>query len=400
LSLTDRRRSATRAGCLALALALLLLLAPVRASAVAPYTGVDTWYGFGANINEQTVVQLTDAIVDRGLRAAGYRYVWLDAGWWYGARDPSGRIVLDPQQWPHGMVWLTRYIHSRGLRAGMYTDLGVAACHNGGSLGHFQQDIDTFAAWGFDAVKGDFCGAYALNLNPRTEFAAFARDIRNDRPHRRMILNVANADTWSKNHAYTAMDDWAWAPRIAASWRTWDDLSFPGGLTWAHVLRNIDADAQHPEAAGHGHWNDPDYLAPALLPPTQAQAQFTMWAILAAPLMVSANIGELPPSMIAMITNRSAIAISQDRLGRQGTPVARRGDVQVWSKPLAGGDRAVALLNRGTNPASITFTGHTIGLGGHRFLVHDIWAGRRHRVSRLHFSVRPTSALLLRISPA
>lgn len=381
-----------------LAVVLAALAVPLAARASAPYMGVDTWYAFGPNINESTIVALTNATVSRGLKAAGYRYIWLDAGWWYGARDANGNIVLDPAQWPHGMAWLTSYIHSRGLLAGIYTDIGVAACHNGGSLGHFQQDVDTFAAWGFDAVKGDFCGAYALHLDPRREFTSFARAIAEDHPRRRMILYVGNGDTWSK-YPDTAYDDWSWAPKIAASWRTDTDLSWPGSLTWAHMLRNIDADAAHPEAAGDGHWNDPDYLAPTYLPPAEAQAQFTMWAILAAPMMVSADIASLPPSTIAMVTNRQALAISQDRLGRQGTLVAHHGQLQVWVKPLAGGSKAVAVLNRGPRPASIAITGSMIGLRG-RLVVQHVWGGWTSRVATIDVAADGDSAWLLRVSRA
>lgn len=369
--------------------------------AYAPYMGVNTWYGYGAGIDQQTIVALVSATIHRGLRSAGYRYIWLDAGWWYGQRDGKGNVVLSQTQWPAGMAWLTHYIHSRGLLAGIYTDMGQAACRNGGSLGHYQQDINTFAAWGFDAVKGDFCGAYPLHLDPRTYYTRFARDIHHDRPRRRMILYVGNGDTWSKKHALTAMDDWAWAPQEAASWRTWDDLSWPRGITWQTLLRNIHFDAQHPRAAGNGHWNDPDYLAPSKLPADQAQAQFTMWIILAAPLMISADVGELPRSTVRMFTNREAVAISQDRLGRQGTPVLRRGNLQVWVKPLADGSRAVAVLNRGTTRGSISFRGSTIHLAGRSFQVRNIWARRSFRATgSMRFRLPATSALLLRISRA
>lgn len=377
------------------AAAVVALGVPSAALASAPYMGVNTWYGFGASINEHTIVQLTDSIVARGLRAAGYRYVWLDAGWWFGARDPSGQIIVNPTQWPHGMAWLTHYIHSKGLRAGIYTDIGEAACRNGGSLGHFQQDVDTFASWGFDAVKGDFCGAYKLHLDPRTEYTAFARAIADDRPHRPMILYVGNGDTWSKDFRYTAMDDWSWAPHVAASWRTWDDLSWPHGITWGTLLRNIDADSAHPQAAGHGHWNDPDYLAPTKLPPQEARAQFTMWIILAAPLMVSADITTLSPSTISMLTNRQALAISQDRLGRQGTSVVRRKELQVWTKPLANGSKGVAVLNRGETPKAIELTGSMIGLGSGPLRVLNVWSDRTWRRRSIHLKLPGHSAVLL-----
>jgi alpha-galactosidase len=381
-----------------LALFVTLLPVPHTSSAAAPYMGVDTWYAFHADIDEQQVVALTDAVADSGLEAAGYRYVWLDAGWWLGARDAGGTIVVDPAQWPHGMTWLTAYIHSKGLRAGIYTDVGHAACSNGGSLGHFQRDVDTFAAWGFDAVKADFCGADALHLSPQKVFTSFARAIADDVPHRSMILNVCNANIWSSSYPRTAYASWSYAPSIAASWRTGTDLSWPKALTWAHVLRNIDADARHPGAAGDGHWNDPDYLTPTYLPPAEARAQFTMWAILAAPLMVSADISQLPPATIAMLTSRGAIAISQDSLGVQGRPVARHGSIQVWVRPLQDGSKAVAVLNRGSRPASVTVSGAAIGLRARRLVVRHIWTDRQATVRRIRSTVPGRSAELLRVS--
>jgi alpha-galactosidase len=216
-----------------------------------------------------------------------------------------------------------------------------------------------------------------------------------------MILYVGNGDVWSRDHAYTAMDDWSWAPEIgAASWRTSTDLSAPNGITWGTLLRNIDADAAHPGAAGHGHWNDPDYLAPTYLPPGEARAQFTMWIILAAPLMVSADISTLPQSTIAMLTNRQAIAISQDPLGRQGVAIARRAQVQLWLKPLADGSKALAVLNRGPRRGSITITGPMLGLARGELRVLHVWGNWTSRTKTIHASVAGRSALLLRVWPA
>jgi alpha-galactosidase len=372
---------------------------PIQEPTDTPYMGVDTWYDFYQSIDQQKVVDMVNTTIHRGLRAAGYRYIWLDAGWWYGQRNAKGRIVLNRRQWPRGMAWLTHYIHSHGLLAGIYTDMGEKACNNGGSVGHYQQDVNQFAAWGFDAIKGDSCGAAPLNMIPQVYFTRFARAIQHDTPHRRMILNVCNGDPRNNVHAMSAMDDWAWAPRVATSWRTYDDLGWPHGITWAHLLRNISYDARHPGAAGHGHWNDPDYLVPGNLPAEQAQAQFTMWLILAAPLMISADIGTLPASTVHMLTNRQALAISQDRLGRQGRDVYKEGNLQLWVRPLADGSRAVAVLNQATTPGSISFTGRRIGLKGRRFTVREIWQRRTFRAGAMRFKVPGTSALLLRITP-
>ena len=131
--------------------------------------GVDTWYAFGTQIDETVVKALADAMVSRGLVAAGYTYVWIDAGWWSGTRDSAGKIIPSPVLWPHGLSWLTTYLHHRGMRAGIYTDAGINGCAGTGqgSWGHYQDDINTFALWGFDAVKVDFCGGNQMGIDPR-----------------------------------------------------------------------------------------------------------------------------------------------------------------------------------------------------------------------------------------
>ena len=360
--------------------------------------GIDTWYAFGSAIDERTVLDLARAAIDRGLQAAGYRYVWLDAGWWNGARDAAGSIVVDNARWPHGMGWLAAWLHAHGYRAGIYTETGLAACRNGGSLGHVQQDINAFAAWGFDAVKIDYCGDYKLLRDPRHVYGQFAEAIRNDRPRRPMLLNIANADTWSR-YRYTAFDSWEYAPAIATSWRTDSDLSWPGGVTWGHLLRNIDADARHPEAAGPGHFNDPDYLVPQYLSATEARTQLTMWAMLAAPLMLSVPVQTLPEAPLAMFTNGGVIAIDQDPLVAQARPVKRIGNLQAWRRPLVGGAVALAVLNRGMGKHTLVVRDSTIGLTG-PLMVQDVWRNRSYRTNRLRVTIGAQAAALLRIRTA
>jgi alpha-galactosidase len=363
--------------------------------------GVDTWYGFWANINEATIVRIVDSAASDGLRRAGYRYVWINAGWWEGPRNADGSIAVDPAQWPHGMAWLASYIHAHGFRAGIYEETGDAACYNGGALGHVQQDVDTFARWGFDALKADYCGdEQTLRRSPGAVFGQFAWAIRDDQPHRPMILNACDPDIWDP-YPLTAYADWTWGPKVATAWRTGTDLTWPGWISWAHVLRNIDADAAHPRVAGHGHWNDPDYLAPSLLPQAQAQAQFSMWAILAAPMMVSADVSTLSTSTLAMLTNPRVLAISQDPLGVQGRPVAREGQLEVWVKPLADHSVAVAILNRDVGTARARVTARMIGIDTRRRLdVLHVWSGQTTRVRRIRLDVPGEAAALLRVRVA
>ena len=378
--------------------------------AAVPYMGWNTYYGVGGIFDEGTILSVARALIDRGLARAGYRIVWLDFGWASGKRDRSGELVVDRHQWPHGLPWLTAWLHRHGLLAGIYTDAGRSGCHDQGvgSLGHYQQDADSFAAWGFDAVKVDFCGAGQQGLDPKPAYARFAKALANNSSHRKLLLNVCNfwvpgqINGTQPTFANSAYASYQWAPRIAQSWRTDTDIGFNRNIQWVNVLRNLDHDASEPTAAGPGHWNDPDYLGPELgMTNSEAQAQLTMWAIVAAPLMLGSDPRALSDSTITMLENRQVIAVDQDPLGIQGTVVQQHGDGQVWSKPLAGGEAAVALLNRGSEPLQITTDASTVGLrSAASYSVHDLWAGASETTAGvIAATVPPDSAVLYRVTP-
>lgn len=398
--------------------ALALLLAPPASAggfeglASTPYMGIDTWYAFGTAIDEQTIVELANAMVSTGLRAAGYRYLWIDGGWWTGTRDAQGNIVVDPTQWPHGMQWLVAYIHSQGLLAGIYTDAGSIACgkvlHPAGSYGHYQQDVDTFASWGFDAVKVDFCGGDSLHLDPAAAYRAFGEAILNDQPRRPMLFVVCNAGVpgeygpGTPTYADSVYGSYSYAPGIANSWRTGPDLGIPGAVQYPQVIQNFELDAEHPGAAGPGHWNDPDYLVPDDgMTAAQAQSQFTLWAILAAPLVVSADLMTMPEWTRTMLVNRAAIRIDQDSLGVQARLVFRSRGTEVWTKRLSGRAGAVAVLNQGLQPATVRLTRGMLGIPSTRpYSVLDVWADRTFVAGGpLLVSVAPGTAVLLRVVP-
>jgi alpha-galactosidase len=381
------------------------LLSPV------PYMGWNTYYGVGGIFDEETILSVARSLLHRGLARAGYRIVWLDFGWASGQRNGRGELVIDRRQWPHGLQWLTGWLHRHGLLAGIYTDAGKSGCRGQGvgSLGHYRQDADRFAAWGFDAVKVDFCGAGQAGLAPRPAYERFAKALANNSSHRRMILNVCNF--WvpgQVNGTLPTLDNSAyanyrWAPRIAQSWRTDTDIGFTRDVQFTNVLRNLDHDAAHPTAAGPGHWNDPDYLGPELgMTSSEAQAQFSMWAILAAPLILGSDPRALSPATIEMLENRQVLAVDQDPLGIQGTVVAQEGSGQVWSKPLAGGAAAVALLNRGSTALQITTSAGQAGLrSAARYKVRDLWSGATSSTSgEISAEVPPDSVVLYRVTPA
>ena len=377
--------------------------------AAVPYMGWNTYYGVGGVFDQTTIVAVAQALLDRGLVRAGYRIVWLDFGWASGARDPNGTLIVDPAQWPNGLRWLTGWLHAHGLLAGIYTDAGASGCSQRGvgSLGHYQLDADTFAAWGFDAVKVDFCGAGQAGLSPRPLYRQFAHALHNNSSGRPMILNVCNfwvpgqIDGHRPSLADSSYSNALWAREIAQSWRTDTDIGFTRNVVFQSVLRNLDHDAAHPQAARPGHWNDPDYLAPQLgMTQTEAQAQMTMWAILAAPLILGSDPRELSPVTIKMLTNPHVIAIDQDRLGIQGTVARRQGAAQVWVKPLTGGARAVALLNRGPSTLQIAATPRAMRIAhAARYRIENLWTHRTFTSTGvIRARVTPHAAALYRVT--
>lgn len=370
--------------------------------------GWNTYYGIGGVFDERTILAVARSLISSGLARAGYRIVWLDYGWAGGARTASGQIVVNRRQWPHGLAWLTAWLHTHGLQAGIYTDGGSSGCgHRGlGSLHHYGQDANQFAAWGFDAVKVDFCGGGQQNLTPQTQYRQFAQALDANTSNRSMILNVCNfwmpsqIDGTNPTLASSAFSNYLWAPRIAQSWRTDTDIGVPHSVQFTDVLRNLDADASHPEVARPGHWNDPDYLAPELgMTPDEAQAQMTMWAILAAPLILGSDPRSLSAATIAMLENRQVISVDQDRRGTQGQLVATQGDGQVWAKPLHDGSVAVALLNRGTTPLTIATDAATVGLPpAAGYAIRDLWTLMlTTSTGAISAAVPPDSAVLYRV---
>lgn len=383
--------------------------ASFNGQALTPYMGWNTYYGLGSSYNEAAIENVADYLVSSGLAASGYKIVWLDGGWWSGTRDAQGNITVNPAQWPDGMSAVASYIHSKGLLAGIYTDAGQNGCGgaNQGSYGHYQQDVNTFASWGFDAVKVDFCGGSQLQLDPEQAYSQFSQAILNDSPHRPMIFNICNPfEPGEYGNGYppydrSVYDSYSYAPGIANSWRTDTDVGFVHSIAFSDVLRNLDADAAHPEAAGPGHWNDPDYLGPELgMTQAEFQAQLSMWSIVAAPLIIGSDVRTLSSSSIQMLENPEILAIDQDPAGIQGTVLATGGSGQVWVKPLANGDRAVALLNRGSTPLTISTTASAAGLpAASTYNLRDVWQhSTTETAGRIAANVPPDSAVVYRVS--
>jgi alpha-galactosidase len=396
---------------------LAICMAPAAASAspappvlaATPYMGWNTYYGVGGVFDQRTIIAVANSLIDRGLARSGYRIVWLDFGWASGERAEDGTLIVDRAQWPNGLSWLTAWLHARGLLAGIYTDAGPSGCYGRGvgSLGHYQQDADTFAGWGFDAVKVDFCGAGQEGLAPRPLYDQFARALRNNSSGRPMLLNVCNfwvpgqINGTQPSLANSSYANALWAPAIAQTWRTDTDIGATGSIQFQNVLRNLEHDAAHPTSAGPGHWNDPDYLGPQLgMTSAEARAQMTMWAIVAAPLIIGSDPRKLSRATVTMLRNPQVIAIDQDPRGIQGTAVYRNASQQVWVKPLVGGNRAVALLNTGPTATRITIAVRDIGIAhAVRYRVENLWTHTTGTANgTLSARVGPYAAVLYRVT--
>ncbi|MCS5719068.1 NPCBM/NEW2 domain-containing protein [Herbiconiux sp. CPCC 205763] len=374
-----------------------------------PYQGWNTYYGLGGDFSTTEVLDVADFLVSSGLAASGYDIVWLDGGWQADTpRGDDGLLQGDPERFPEGMKALADAIHERGLRAGIYTDAGpyIPGSCGLGSYGHYQTDADTFAAWGYDAVKVDFLCGITADLDPQTVYTEFAEALRNNSSGRPIIFNLCNPVTspdWGDYpEEQQSTHSWSYAPGIAESWRTYTDSGFVGMMKYSDMLRNYDANARHPEAAGPGHWNDPDYVGPELgMTDEEFRTQMTLWSVAAAPLVIASDPRTLSATSLATLMDPEMLAINQDSLGRQAVRVGEAGDTETWLKPLADGSVAVALLNRSDAPAQISVETDALGLKGSRFTVADAWTDavtESKRTVRAAVAAHGTS--LLRISPA
>lgn len=378
---------------------------PAKQAAIPlPPMGWSSWNSFSNTVDAQIVMAQAKAMVSTGMAKAGYRYVNIDEGWWLGQRDAEGNIVVEAKAWPAlaagekpgDMANIVHYIHSLGLKAGIYTDAGSDGCslypdlgpvyHHTGSENHYEQDFLQFARWGFDYVKVDWCGGDKENLDPAIQYGEIARAIARAESitGHRLYFSICN---WGKH------SPWTWAPNIgglpAVVWRTGGDIVAPivAGTKNAdrraqlkEVFREF-GEANHPEAEHTGSYNDPDMMVVGMpgLTEEQNRVHMALWAISGGPLLAGADLTRLSPEALATLTNPAALAIDQDALGLQAVKVAEAAKgLEVWSKPLAHpGARAVLLLNRTATAAPISVTLAELGLlDSTPAGVKDAWTGK------------------------
>jgi alpha-galactosidase len=351
-----------------------------------PPMGWNSWNHFGCDVSARLVRETADAMVASGMRDAGYQYLVIDDCWQV-ARDASGRLVADSVRFPEGIKPLADYVHARGLKFGIYTDAGRRTCQGRpGTYGHEEQDARTFAAWGVDYVKEDWC--YAEGLDAPTQYAKF-----------RDALASAGRPIAFSICEWGSHTPWAWGPRTGNLWRTTGDIED----NWNSMLANLDMSGQHASAAGPGAWNDPDMLEVGNggMTDDEYRAHFSMWAIMAAPLIAGNDVRSISAATKEILMNREVIAVDQDSLGAQGTLVGERSpELQIWMKPLADGARAVALLNRSALQTVISASWWRLQLSGPA-RVRDLWAHADLGTETDHVSatVPAHGVVLLRVTP-
>jgi alpha-galactosidase len=392
-------------GCLLGATALWAADNPAPAVAsnlvLTPPMGWNTWNKFACNVSDELVRGMADAMVKSGMKDAGYRYVIIDDCWQVG-RDRDGNILPDPERFRPGMKALGDYIHSLGLKFGIYSDTGSKTCAGRpGSRGYEFQDARQYAAWGVDYLKYDWCNT--TTQDARASYALMRQAL--DASGRPIVFSICEWGT---------AKPWLWGAEAGGNlWRTTGDIKdvWDGKIKWKDgsccgygVISILEMQDGLASYAGPGHWNDPDMLEVGNggMTETEYRSHFSLWALLAAPLIAGNDLRNMTPAIQEILTNKEVVAVDQDPLGSEGRRVASHGDLEVWARTLADGSRAAILLNRGATEQDIGVNWEELGYPGHlTAVVRDLW---QHRdlgsfTGRFSASVASHGVVMVRLKP-
>ncbi|MEV5710890.1 RICIN domain-containing protein [Actinoallomurus sp. NPDC052274] len=402
-------RRATRLARLGLTAALALIVTPVIALASAPPApalgnglaltppmGWNDWNAYGCNVSEQLVEQTAQAMHNNGMQAAGYQYVNIDDCWMASSRDGSGNLVANSGKFPDGIAAVANYVHSLGLKLGIYEDTGTATCAGyPGSYGHEQQDARLFASWGVDYLKEDWCnipfGDFSGQSHQQVAQTLYTR-MRDALSSTGRPIAFSMCNGWD-----SSVQPWNWAGPVANLWRTTVDIQ----PNFTSMLNNFHVNVGLADHAGPGAWNDPDMLEIGNgMTATENQAEFSLWAEMAAPLIEGGNLVNPGSSTLSVLTNKAVIAVDQDSLGKQGTQVSSASGHDVLAKPLANGDVSVVLFNETGSTATISTTASAIGKSGSSgYTLTDLWTGATSTTSgTISASVPAHGAVMYRVA--
>jgi alpha-galactosidase len=360
---------------------------PDNGLARTPPMGWNSWNHFAADFDAATVRQIADAMVSSGMKAAGYTFVNIDDTWELG-RDASGRITTN-RKFPD-MKALADYVHSKGLKLGIYSSPGPKTCAGyEGSYGHETDDAKTFAEWGIDYLKYDWCGA-----------ARIYKDSEMQAVYQKMgdALRATGRPIVYSLCQYGRQDVWTWGAAVGGNlWRTTGDISD----NWDSMTRIGFGQDEHAPYAKPGHWNDPDMLEVGNggMTDDEYRTHMSLWALLSAPLLAGNDLRSMTPQTLKILTNRDVIAIDQDPLGRQARRAKKDGDIEIWVKELAGGAFAVGVFNRGASDATVALSSSDLQRCCD-FKMRDLWAQADRGVfgDKTTVSVAKHGVALLRLS--
>lgn len=327
--------------------------------ALTPPMGWNSWNTFGTDINEKLVKDIADKFVTLGLKDAGYEYIVLDDGWMAKERDAQGNLVADPNKFPSGLKSLAEYIHSKGLKFGLYNCAGEKTCAGyPGSRGHEYQDALLYASWDVDFLKYDWCNTE--NINPIGAYTTMRDALKT--AGRPIVFSICE---WGDN------DPWLWAENIGQMWRVtgdiincWDCEVGHGSWSSNGVWKIINMRKDIRKAAGPEHWNDYDMMEVGNgMTNAEDRSHFAMWCMLASPLIMGNDLRTASTETIKTLANKEVIAVNQDKLGIQGFRFTNEDNIEIWIKPLENDAWAMTFVNMKDEPVSINFdwTKHYIG---------------------------------------
>ncbi|MFD1537646.1 RICIN domain-containing protein [Nonomuraea guangzhouensis] len=327
-----------------------------------PQMGWNDWNSFGCNVNDGLIRQTADVMVSSGMAAAGYTYVNIDDCWSTKNRNSNGDLVPDPQKFPNGIKALADYVHSKGLKLGIYSSAGTTTCAGyPASLGNERRDAALWASWGIDYLKYDNCGDHQ-GRNGQQRYTAMRDALAaTGRP---IVYSLCN---WGQESV------WTWGMPVGNSWRNTGDIA----ANWNSITGILDQQVGLDAYSGPGGWNDPDMLEVGVggVTGTEGRAHFSLWSLLNAPLIAGNDIRTMSADTRTILTNTEVIAVNQDWGGRQGHKISDNGNLEVWRKPMSNGSVAVVLLNRGTSTSTVSTTASALGLGSaSSYSVRDLWA--------------------------
>ena len=372
-----------------------------------PQLGWNSWNKFACNVSEQMIRETADAMVTSGMKDAGYSYVNID-DCWHGERDARGFITANKQRFPSGMKALAGYVHGKGLKLGIYSDAGWKTCGGKpGSRGHEYQDALVYADWGVDYLKYDWCNTEGLKAEGA--YQTMREALR--KAGRPILFSLCE---WGNNKP------WEWGKDVGHSWRTTGDITACFDCVVDHgdwkafgVLQILDKQEGLRVHAGPDHWNDMDMLEVGNgMSANEDRAHFTIWAMMASPLIAGNDPRNMSKETAATLTNRAVIAVNQDPLGVQAFRHTAKDGVETWWKPLENGEWALMVLNRNTGPRNVTIdwkaetvndalSKRNAGLGKTTYSLRDLWTAKPAGTTArpLDTQVPGHDVLLLRLTP-